>query len=329
MSDRASGVLGLCCACAGAVVWAWSLALLQPLTEPAKPWHDAVAENNTYWARDVRWMAIVAVFAGLVLAFRGERRRCAGAAVAAAGLIGADLVLDRLDVTGWPAAGVLAAVVCVLLFVGWVLARPKSAAPHRVSLVLAATVAAATVPVAAGIESPTDTEAALTPAALTTGWLLVAVAAGCAAAAAPLRAPGRLAAAGVLAVVGGAGVAHMRVVEPGYRGLPVAAWGVLLLIGVGVVVYPWKAGLVLSAIGMAVGYPVLLIATLMVTGFLVPVAALFTAAAGNPPVNAADTDLLLTLVAVVPGLILGGMLALVGESTQRAAAVRAEEPVAA
>jgi hypothetical protein len=46
------------------VVWASDLTLVQGLTEPAKPGHDAWASNNTYRARDLRRMALVAVFAG-------------------------------------------------------------------------------------------------------------------------------------------------------------------------------------------------------------------------------------------------------------------------
>ena len=100
MSGRASGVIGLGCAWVAAMIWAYDLTMLQPLTEPDKPWHGATASNNTYWARDVRWMALVGALFGLVLAFRGDRRRSAVAAVAVAGWIGADVILDRSDVMG-------------------------------------------------------------------------------------------------------------------------------------------------------------------------------------------------------------------------------------
>lgn len=316
MSVRWSVVAGLSGAGAGVVVWASNLTLVQGLTEPAEPWHDEWASNNTYWARDLRWMALVAVVAGLVLALRGDRRRSAGAGLAVLGLIGVDLVLDRLDLAGRPGAGWLSAAACALILVAWLFAR-RGAAPDRVPLILAASVAAATAPLAAGIESPTDTEPALTPLALVTGCLLVAVAVACAVAAAPDRSPARLAAAGALAVVGGGAVALQRIAEPGQPGLLLLLLGGFLLAGVAAVICPWRRGTTTASAVLVVGYPVLLLLTIMVTGFMVPVASVFTAAAGNPPVNAADTDLLLTLVGVLPGLVLGGLLAVVSRTRRR------------
>jgi hypothetical protein len=307
--------VGLACAGAGVVVWASDLTLVQGSTEPAEPWHDAWASNNTYWARDLRWMALVAVFAGLVLALRGDRRRSAGAGLAVLGLIGVDLILDRLDLAGGPAAGWLSAAACALILAAWLFAR-RGAAPDRVPLVVAASVAAATAPLAAGIESPTDTEPTLTPYALVTGCLLVAVAVACAVAAAPDRSPARLAAVGVFAVVGGATVALLRVAEPGQRGLPSLLLGGVLLVGVAAVVCPWRRGTTTTVAVLIVGYPVLLLTTVMV-GYMVPVASVFTAAAGNPPVDAADTDLLVTQVGVLPGLVLGGLLAVVSRTRRR------------
>ena len=60
----------LACGVGGALLWAYALTVVQPATEPAP---GVWAENNTYWARDVRWMAIVAVVCALVLAVRGVR----------------------------------------------------------------------------------------------------------------------------------------------------------------------------------------------------------------------------------------------------------------
>jgi hypothetical protein len=106
----------------GAALWAYGIAVLQPLCEPGSPLWDG-AQNNTYWARDVRWSAILAVVAALVAAARGSARR--GIAAAGAGLIwiGADLVLDRID-PGRPAlmpatvtAGVILTGVAVVLAV--------------------------------------------------------------------------------------------------------------------------------------------------------------------------------------------------------------------
>jgi hypothetical protein len=52
---------------------------------------------------------------------------------------------------------------------------------------------------------------------------------------------------------------------------------------------------------------VLLMSTVMATGFIVPVAAPLTALAGSPAVNGADEDLLFTLVGVLPGLVFGAL----------------------
>jgi hypothetical protein len=315
MSGRWSVAVGLVGAGVGVVVWASNLTLVQGSTEPVKLWHDTWASNNSYWARDLRWMALVTVFAGLVLALRGDRRRSAGAGLAILSLIGVDLVLDRLDLAGGPAAGWLSVAACALILTAWLFAR-RGAAPDRVPLVVAASVAAATAPLAAGIESPTNIEPALAPLALLTGCLLLTVAVACAVAAAPDRSRTRLAAAGALAVVGGAAVALLRVVEPGLRALPFMLLGGLLLAGVAAVVCPWRRGTTTTMVVLIAGYPVLLLTAIM-AGYMMPVASVLTAAAGNPPVDASDADLLVTSLGVWPGLVLGGLLAVVSRTRRR------------
>jgi hypothetical protein len=319
MSERWSVAVGLAGAGAGVVLWACTLTLVQG------PGVDVVASNNSYWARDLRWMALVAVFVGLVLALRGHRRGSAGAGLGVLALVGVDVVLDRLDLSGGPAAAALAAAVGALIVTAGLLARRdapglptrRDAARGRGVLVLAASVAAATAPLAAAIESPTDTEPALTPLALVTGGLLAAMAVAGAVAAAPDRSPARLATAGALAAAGGATVVLLRVVEPGHRTLPFLLLGSLLLAGVAAVVCPWRRGTVTTVLVVAVGYPLLLFMTAVVVGFMVPVGTMLTAAAGNPPVNGADTDLLVTLVGVLPGLALGGLLAVASRTGRR------------
>ncbi|GIJ63469.1 hypothetical protein Vau01_109850 [Virgisporangium aurantiacum] len=318
-------MVGLGGAGAAVIVWASNLTMLQRLTEPAKPWRDEWAENNTYWARDLRWTVLVAVVAGLVLAFRGDRWRSAGAWLAVGGLIGVDLAVDRYDLAGLPAAGWLSAAVCALLFLGWLLTRPGSA-PDRVSLILAASVAAATAPLAAGIESPSETDpAALDAAALVTGVLLVVMAFGCAVAAAPRRSPRRLAVAGAAAVAASGAVA-LRVVETGPQILLYVAAGGLLLAGVAAVVCPWKPGTAIAAIGMLVGHPVLSTALLLFFAIGWPLGPEFTRIAGNPPVNAADTDLIIVPVGILSGLILGALLAAISRVGQPVDTPRTEEP---
>ncbi|MER7282143.1 hypothetical protein ABT369_47715 [Dactylosporangium sp. NPDC000244] len=94
-------LFGLMILWAGAVFWAVGLTRLQSLTEPVG---EEVASNNTYWARDLRWMAIVAVAVAFVVAARSSaaglgrvRSWCLVAGFTV--VVAADLVCDRLDVT--------------------------------------------------------------------------------------------------------------------------------------------------------------------------------------------------------------------------------------
>ncbi|HEX5594506.1 MAG TPA: hypothetical protein VFX61_00560 [Micromonosporaceae bacterium] len=98
------GSFGVTCAWGGAVLWAVGLAVLQPGAEPVKPWHEEWASNNSYWVRDIRWMAIIVALAGLILAFRGDRLRSRLAVLAVVAWLAADLWLDRIDVAGRAAA---------------------------------------------------------------------------------------------------------------------------------------------------------------------------------------------------------------------------------
>jgi hypothetical protein len=52
-------------------------------------------------------------------------------------------------------------------------------------------------------------------------------------------------------------------------------------------------------------YPTPMLATILVTVLELPVAKVFTAMAGNPPVNDADSDAILAIAGVVVGLAFG------------------------
>ncbi|AEV83863.1 hypothetical protein ACWT_2578 [Actinoplanes sp. SE50] len=104
----------------GAALWAYGIAVLQPLTEPDSRWWE-MAQNSSYWARDLRWGAIVASCLALIVLAGGARWPTRGVAAGGVGWIVVDLLMDRAD-PGRPAlpltlgVGVLvvatAAVVC-------------------------------------------------------------------------------------------------------------------------------------------------------------------------------------------------------------------------
>jgi hypothetical protein len=291
---RAVGVL---CAWGGALLWAIGLAVLQPRYESS----GELVGNNAYWMRDARWMAVVAAVAALVLVFRGDRLRTRLSLLGGVAWLAADIWLDRLAI-------VTGALLSGAVFAG----TRKEAGTGRHALLVAASVAAALAPLAGGLESPTDTEPSLTPSALTAGVLLAVVAGACALAGVPASTVVRFRVAVATAVVGVAGVTAMRAMPLENRLLVGVLLGAALLSGVAVTAWPRPAGrgllgYAVLAAGTLLGYPVLLMSTVMATGFIVPVAAPLTALAGSPAVNGADEDLLFTLVGVLPGLVFGAL----------------------
>src|SRR6266516_3473555 len=117
MALRWGGILGLLCGWASAVVWSICLTVLEPGTEPAKPWHELTAGNNDYWVRDLRWMAIVTGLVALVLVARGEPVRSGAAVLGTAGWLAVDLYLDRADVAGRAATVRLSLAACAVIAV--------------------------------------------------------------------------------------------------------------------------------------------------------------------------------------------------------------------
>ncbi len=252
----------------------------------------------------------------VLLAGRGGRLARSAALAVGAGWIGADLLLDRADVGGDAAAivltvagGVVAAAVTVL-----VLRRTGGADPDRRSLVLSGAIGAALTPLVAGIESPTDTEAALTPAALTLGALLTVLTLALALAAVPGPSTTRWVTTGAVGVVAAGGLALTRLLEPGSRLASMMLLGTALLVAVAVLtgeaprgVTAWLRQLP-KLLVLLVLYPALVLFTLLVTVYLVPVPSWFTALAGSVPVNAADSDTLYALVGVATGYVIGWLL---------------------
>ncbi|MEV0720368.1 hypothetical protein [Asanoa sp. NPDC050611] len=313
------GAVAVGSALTAAVLWALDVALWQPLAERPGDFAFVYAENNTYWARDLRFCAVVAIALAICLAGRGAGLSRWVAPVTAAGWIGVDLAVDRAGLEGDAVATVLAVVggLAAVAVPTVVLRRVGDGRPRRRPLVLGASIAASLAPLAAGMESPTDTEAALTPAAAILGVLFTVLALALAWTAAPDRSRARLVAAGV--IVAGAAVTLLlsRVLAPGTRLTPMMLLGALLLAGVALVTgdlprapLPWLQQLP-KLLVLLVVYPALVLFALLLTAYVVPVASWFTALSGNVPVNAADSDTLYALVGVLAGGTIGWFLLVV------------------
>lgn len=313
MTDRLRNTWGLAVACAAATMWAINLTVIQRLTEPTKPWHDKVGENNTYWARDLRFMTLVAALGAVLLVRRGNRPWYI-LALGPLVWLAIDVWLDRIDVAGTGMTVVLAGVACLVLLASALLGRAAADEARPVPLLFVACVGAAMAPLAAAIESPSDSEAALNPSAAATAALLILMALGCAAQAGPDMSRQRALATGAVAAIAGAVVAATRLTPPGsIARLAVAlALGALLITAVAALSRPWpdRAGVRRYA-GVAVlaliGYEVLLFGMVLVTIFF-PIAPAFTAWAGNPPVNSADMDTIYASGGLLAGIAVAAAL---------------------
>ncbi|GAA1862204.1 hypothetical protein [Asanoa iriomotensis] len=310
------GAVAIVCALAAAVLWGLDMALWQPMAEQRADLAFLSAENNTYWARDLRFGAAVAIGLAVSLAGRGGGLSRWVAPATAAGWIGVDLLVDRAGAHGETAAALLAVAggVVALAVTAFVLRRAGDDAPRRRTLVIGASIAAAVAPLAAGMESPTDTETALTPAAATLGVILTALSIALAWTAAPDRSRGRFVVAGVVAAGAAVALVLSRALAPGTRLTPVMLLGALLLAGVALLTgdlprapLPWLQQLP-KLLVLLVLYPALVMFTLLFTVFAVPVASWFTALAGSVPVNAADSDTLYALIGVIAGGTIGWLL---------------------
>ncbi|MET8045271.1 hypothetical protein ABZU25_30950 [Micromonospora sp. NPDC005215] len=352
---RSARPLGLLLSAAAVVLWAFGVTVLQPLTEPIGPWSERLPGNNAYWARDLRFMSIMAVALGLVLAGRGRLRWSRAAVLLGGCWVAADVAIDRVDPIGVQATVLLAVGGCALLGAlaavllwpergslrehgapeaadrgslrergapeaaergapsAWGRGAPEAA--ERKALTGAACVAGVLTLVAAGIESPTDREPELNQGALATAALLVALAVGAALAAAPARSRARVGLAAGLAVAALLGVGLVRAVPPGTRLLPEMTLGAVLLTGVTLLAWDWPGGQpiwrhhALAALAALAGPMAFLLVTAIPMLTLLPVGATFTALAGNSPIHAADSDLLLSLCGLLSGLGMALLLA--------------------
>ncbi|GLW33725.1 hypothetical protein [Actinoplanes regularis] len=299
-------------AATSAVVWALGVTVLQPLSEPTGP--DAYGENNTYWARELRWGALIAGILVLLVYVRGDRRATRGVLLGGGAWLAADICLDRIDPTsGTVGLAICAAVVAVL---ACAVAGDVPVVPRPQALLTVATVAAIMSVMATQNESPTDTEPALNLGSAAVGSLLAAVAV-----VAAVRAAGSVSVlrAVVAAPIGVALAAapwalRHRYPQPNdaryYGGFVLAA---LLLLAVVVLAGPrprtwqhWLRYPAALAVG-AVTLPVMMM-PLMYMFIILPFGNVFTALADNPPINSADSDIVMIFIAVPIGLVLGRLL---------------------
>jgi hypothetical protein len=153
-------VVGAAAGVVGSVVWAVSLAVYQPVMEPSgfHVFDDGtqtlkLAENFTYWPREMRQLGILLALAGLVLIGQAAKRALVGAGGLGAVWLAGDLWLDRIDIDGRPALVGLAAAGCAGVALAAV--RSRGGAPSRSGRHLAAGTAAVL---------------ALAPTTITTPW---------------------------------------------------------------------------------------------------------------------------------------------------------------
>ncbi|MFI6233461.1 hypothetical protein ACIBD9_07875 [Micromonospora sp. NPDC050784] len=324
---RSARPVGLLLSAAAVALWAYGMTRWQPLTEPLGPWSEHLPGNNAYWARDLRFMAIMAVPLGLVLAGRGQARWSGPAVVLGGCWIAADVAIDRADPIGDDATvllagggyAVLGVVAAMLLW--WERRTPPRREPgtppasDRRVLTGAACVAGVLTLVAAAMESPTDREPELNQGALATAALLVALAVGAALAAAPARTRARVGLAAGLTALSLLGVLLVRATAPGERLLPEVALGAVLLTGVTLLAWDWPGGRpiwwhhALAALIALVGPLVFLVATGITMMMMLPIGSALTELAGNSPINAADSDLLVSLAGLLSGLGVAVLLA--------------------
>ncbi|GGN35177.1 hypothetical protein FHR83_006122 [Actinoplanes campanulatus] len=315
-TDAATGPIGrpttvervvlLSLAAASAAIWAVGVTVLQPLSEPAGP--GASGENNTYWARELRYGALLALILVLIVTARGDRRATRTVCLGGLLWLGADLALDRIDQIS--ASVPLAAGAALMAMVGCLAVWTVPGLPRPATLLTVGTVAA----VAAGFvtitESPTDTEAALHLGSAAVGSLLalIAVAAGVRAAgmSCGARRPTMLS-AGLLVALTPALLRYLSPQPSGWRVLGAFAItallvGIMSALAAGEGGYPVGVAVLSAVLLPVMWFPLVLASVILHLG------APFTMLAANPPVNAADEDVLLVLLAIPIGLILGRVI---------------------
>ena len=310
-------VVGAAAAVVGSVVWAVSLAVYQQVMEPSGFYVFAdgaqspkLAENNTYWPRDMRQLGILLALAGLVLIGQATVRALVGAGGLGAVWLAGDLWLDRIDIDGRPAAVGLAAAGCAGVALAAVLSRggaPSRSGRHLVAgtaAVLAVTPMTITTPwekpATGAFEVPIDN--ALTTMKLATAVAFMAVTVAMLAPALDTVRSRWLVPVGAAVTLA---AAVPMIVDETLVNL--AAWGVLALAAA---IAPAAADVSIARLLASCGITLVLTPVLVAAAFLfvaLNLGSAMTGLAGNPPVHAADFDTALALPMALCGLALAAV----------------------
>ncbi|MEU4421689.1 hypothetical protein AB0F81_13780 [Actinoplanes sp. NPDC024001] len=319
LAPGAAQLSSLALAAASAAIWAVGVTVLQPLSENIDP--GLMVEDHRYWTRELRFGALMALVLVLIVLARGGRRATGAVLAGGCAWLAADVVLDRMDhVSGTAQLAIGAAAVALLCGaaasatpVCGAAASAARAEPRPDALLTVATIAAVGSGLATLTDSPTGTEPELRAGSAVVGSLLalVAVLAAAQAAGPVSRSRARtVIPAGVLAA---AVPLLLRYASPRVSGgvfLAVFAFTVLLVVIVVALARPqprsqWRCP---AAAVIATGALTVMFPPLMIFSALLQTGEPFTALAGNPPVDEAEVDALVVLLAVPIGLVLGSVL---------------------
>lgn len=314
-------IVGALSGITAAVAWALCTAIYQPFTQPHGYWTDSstgqtfpnLGGNNTYWPREIRHLAILLAFGGVILICRANLRGIVTGAIATFGWLGADMWLDRINMAGNSAAAWLAVAGIATFVPTMVVATRLSRNEARTALarhlaaavaaVLAATTMLVTTPWDEPVTNPDQVgvENALSMLKAALVVMFVATAIGLVA--------DRLTAARARRVAAFVAVAALA------AGLATTLYGPLGAIGlISLLVSATLAvaaardvpgiRLLPAAVACAVALPPAAL-ILYVAGSVVGNA--MTSLAGNPPINSADSDLSMAFAGLALGLLLASI----------------------
>lgn len=299
-------VAGLGVTASAAIAWVFGMVVWEPVSEPVRPWTiDVAGENNTYWARDLRWALIMAAVTGVIVAVGGSRRRSWMAVAGGVVWLFVDALCVRLVHGNAVAPTGIAAV--FLLAALWLSLHPGARAA-RGWLVVATYVCAVLVPVAAGMESPGDSERDLFVGGAVTAVIVLLGMVAAALAAAPSRTTRRATAAVAVTLVGSALIGFVRADDDSFwRGVTL---GVISLAGAWMLTRPQpKLRDLPTDIGLFVGIGTLAFAAVFMAFVIfdlgAPLGQLVTRIAGVPAINDSDTDMIVSSVAATMGILFG------------------------